>query len=394
MMFTGDEILMKGVNNPGPGRRSRFKLDPAKTPKAIDITLLDGNEQDHGRAAACIYALEKGRLMICYPGNDAGRPTQFKTGDGHGGALFVLERVGPKGPVDPGPRDARLAGFEPIQLDYDREKWDYWNAMMKARTPEEARKVTAEKQPKPEPFAERFWKLAQERPNTREELFALCWAVMNAPASEPGKKALAVLENGRLAGADVGDLSEAIRAGRTDQESLPSPLAGLVLQRVEGNLEHPAVAELLTWVCNNYWAGDLPEEPRTFAEAANLIATRFPDSPDIFNFCECLVDRQGESRPWAIKYERHLRTILDRNRGRWVRCTALYALAAIANGAGADRQDEAAALFESVIKQFGDLSDPRTKNVEKFVVEKARRELKAIRDRKAKRPAPQPEAPR
>ena len=69
---------------------------------------------------------------------------------------------------------------------------------MKAATPEERRKA-AEKQPKPEPFAERCWKLAQERPNTREELFALCWAVMNAPASEPGKKALAILESGRLA---------------------------------------------------------------------------------------------------------------------------------------------------------------------------------------------------
>jgi hypothetical protein len=138
----------------------------------------------------------------------------------------------------------------------------------------------------------------------------------------------------------------------------------------------------------------LPEEPRTFAEAANLIAARFPDSPDIFNFCECLVDRSGKSRPWAIKYERHLRTILDRNRDRWVRCTAMYALASVANSAGEARQDEAAKLYESVIQQFGDLSDPRTKNVEKFVVEQARRELKTIRDRKANRPAPKPEATR
>jgi RNA polymerase sigma factor (sigma-70 family) len=392
MTFSGDEVVDTGVHNAGPGRPSRYKLDANQTPKAIDITWLDGRER--GQTWASIYALEKGRLMICYPKDPSRRPTAFKSNDGGGAALVVLERVGPKGPVDPGPRDATLAGFEPIQRDYDRAKWVYWNAMMKARTGEEASKVAAEKQPKTEPFAERFWKLAQERPKTREELFALCWAVMNAPTTEAGKKALAVLENGRLAGADVGDLAKAIQAARTDQESLPSPLAGLVLQRAEANLEHPAAAELLMWVCNNYWEGDWPEEPRTFAEAANLIATRFPDSPKIFNFGECLVVRHEKARPWAIKYERHLRVILDRNRERWVRCTALYALAAIANSAGPARQDEAEALFESLIKQFGDLSDPSTKNVEQMVVNQARRQLKEIRDRKANRPAPKPGAAR
>jgi RNA polymerase sigma-70 factor (ECF subfamily) len=395
MIFAGDEFIMRGVNTPGPGRRARFKLDASRSPKAIDITLLDGQEQERGRTTACIYALDKGRLMICYPGNDAIlRPTEFKTGEGHGAALFVLERVGPNGPVDPGPRDATLAGFEVIERDYDREKWAFWDAFRQAATPEERRKVSDQKQPKVEQFAGRFWKLAQERPNTREELFALCWAVMNAPASEPGMNALAVLENGRLSNADPGDLWEALRTARTDQQSLPSPVAGLVLQRAEGNLEHPAAAALLTWVCNNYWDGEWPEEPRTFAEAANLIAARFPDSPDIFNFCECLYDRAGTSRPWAIKYERHLRTILDRNRDRWVRCTAMFALASVVNGAGESRRDEAENLYESVIKQFGDLSDPRTKNVEELVIEMAKRQLKTIRDRKADRPAPPPGAAR
>ena len=60
------------------------------------------------------------------------------------------------------------------------------------------------------------------------------------------------------------------------------------------------------------------------------------------------------------------------------------------NGAGEARRDEAETLYESVIKQFGDLSDPGTKNVEELVIEQARRELKEIRDRKAKLAAPQP----
>jgi uncharacterized protein (TIGR03067 family) len=400
MTFEGDEMFMRGVGRRGPpgspkGRGSRFKLDPTRTPTAIDLTPLDGEEA--GQIAAAIYSLEKDRLMICIPTLAAGRrPTEFKTQEGAGLALFVLERVGPRGPVDPGPRDATLAGFEMIQRDYDRAEQEYQAAEFEARTADERRKVHAEKRPKTEPFAERFLRLAQERPDTREELFALCWVVMNAPSSDPGKKALAVLENGRLAAADVGNLNEALRAARTDQQSLPSPLAGLVLQRAEGNLEHPAAAELLMWVCNNYRDRELswPEEPRMFAEAANLIAARFPDSPEIFNFGESLVVQHGKARPWAFKYERHLRAILDRNRDRLVRCTALYALAAIANSAGAARQDEAAALFESLIQQFGDLSDPRTKNVEKFVIEQARRQLKEIRNRKPDRPAPQPGAGR
>ena len=63
--------------------------------------------------------------MICVPsiapGKDPGqRPKQFQTRDGDGLILFVLQRVGPEGPVDPGPRDATLAGFEVIQRDYER----------------------------------------------------------------------------------------------------------------------------------------------------------------------------------------------------------------------------------------------------------------------------------
>ena len=72
--------------------------------------------------------LEKDRLTIGYPGNDTGRrPKGFKAGDEYG-ALWVLERLGPNGPVDPGPRDATLAGFEVIQRDYDRDKWAFWDA--------------------------------------------------------------------------------------------------------------------------------------------------------------------------------------------------------------------------------------------------------------------------
>ena len=151
----------------------------------------------------------------------ADAPSEFKTRDGDGLVLFVLERVGPKGPVDPGPRDATLAGFEVIRRDYERAELAYQDAAFQARTDEARRKVRVEKQPKTELFAERFLKLAQERPGTREELFALCWAVVNAPASEPGKKALAILDEGRLAGAEPGELLKALERGADVAGILP-----------------------------------------------------------------------------------------------------------------------------------------------------------------------------
>ena len=383
--------------DPGPGRRARFKLDPGRTPKAIDITSLEG--QESGQTAASIYTLERGRLMLCIPsmapGKDPGqRPKRFQTRDGDGLVLFVLERVGPKGPVDPGPRDATLAGFEVIQRDYDRQKWDYWNAFMKAATPEARRKATEEKQPKVEPYAGRFWKLAEERPKSREALFALCWAVLNAPASESGKKALAILDEGRLADAEPGELMKALNAARTSQESLPSPLGPLVLQWVERNLEDPAAAGLLTWVCRNFYQSEWPEEPRLFAEAAALLVDRFADSPGIQNFCECLGSVDGRSPNWAPKYERHLRTIVARNRDRWVLCMANFALATVVKNSGPDRQDEAVTLYESFIKRFEDLSDPSTKGMEAQMIEMAKREIRKIRDLRKNRPAPIPGAAR
>ncbi len=256
----------------------------------------------------------------------------------------------------------------------------FQDAAFQARTAEARRKIQAEKQPKTEQFAGRFLKLAQERPKTREELFALCWAVVNAPASEPGKKALALLEEGRLADAQPGEIVKALDAARTSQESLPSPLAPLVLQRAERNLDDPAAAGLLTWVCRNFRQSEWPEEPRLFAEAAALLVDRFADSPGIQNFCECLGSVDGRSPSWAIKYERHLRTIVARNRDRWVLCMAKFALATVVKNSGADRQDEAEQLYESFIKRFEDLSDPSTKGMEAQMIEIAKREIRKIRD--------------
>ena len=382
LIFEGEELVMRSMDGPmDPMGRARFKLDPRQTPAAIDITPLDGPER--GQTLPGIYKIEKNRLMIYVCPGEPGkiprqRPSGFSTRDGDGVHFLVLERVGPKGPVDPGPSDPTLATYEVIRRDYDRA----WMAFIRGQQGRRARE-----QPKPEDFAARCLKLAQEKPGTREEVFALCWAAVNAPASEPGKKAFAILEGGRLAHADSVELSQALETSRhrpflpeTPEGPPPSPIAPLVLRRAERNLDDPVSAELLTWVCRNTHVGGSPEPARMFARAADLIAARFPDSPKIADFCDNLGNLHGGNPPWAPRYERHLRTILDRNRDPWVRCTAMIALASIVWRAGPARQDEAVKLYESFIQQFQHPSDPRTRDAQADRVRQAREELKKIRD--------------
>lgn len=79
----------KGDSN----RKSTFKLDPSKSPKQIDITILDAPNQS--KTALGIYELQKGRLRICHA-LTKDRPKDFKTERGELRELVVLERAKPK----------------------------------------------------------------------------------------------------------------------------------------------------------------------------------------------------------------------------------------------------------------------------------------------------------
>jgi uncharacterized protein (TIGR03067 family) len=82
---------------PGPGNgegKSSLKIDPSKSPKAIDITGVDGPGK--GETVECIYKIEGERLTICLPGGKGGspgrpRPEEFSGGESM--SLVVLERV-------------------------------------------------------------------------------------------------------------------------------------------------------------------------------------------------------------------------------------------------------------------------------------------------------------
>jgi thiol-disulfide isomerase/thioredoxin len=255
-----------------------------------------------------------------------------------------------------------------------------------SRLYEDWRKLSAEKRPKPEAFAARCLELARLHPDTPTELAALCWAAGNAPASESGKEAFAILAGGRIDRADPAVLMWALESTSRSREVRPSPLAPLVLAVAKRNLDHPQAAKVLAWVCTGQLVDDSGEVPPTFAEAADLIADRFASSPDIHHFCESLGAGDG-SPPWAGRYEKHLRTILEKNRTRLVRCTASFALASVVDSMGPDRQDEALALYRQFLKDF-DGSDRSIKPVEDSLISCAKHEADVIRALGVGNPAP------
>src|SRR5687767_3386897 len=62
------------------GGKYSLEIDPSKSPKALDMTRLDGDAK--GKTFRCIYKLEEGRLTICFPKGkqdtgDKARPREF-----------------------------------------------------------------------------------------------------------------------------------------------------------------------------------------------------------------------------------------------------------------------------------------------------------------------------
>jgi uncharacterized protein (TIGR03067 family) len=83
----GAELVVKGT----------FKLDPSKSPKAIDMKITEGrNEQDKGKDVHGIYELTKDGLKWCTaePGSDD-RPKEFATKEGTKHMLIAFEKGKP-----------------------------------------------------------------------------------------------------------------------------------------------------------------------------------------------------------------------------------------------------------------------------------------------------------
>src|SRR5579862_7003132 len=85
--------VMKITTNKGKEVVVTFnlKLDPAKKPKAIDMTISDG--PDKGKVEPGIYKFEGDKLTLCTEDQGKERPTTFATKEGTTISLIVLQKI-------------------------------------------------------------------------------------------------------------------------------------------------------------------------------------------------------------------------------------------------------------------------------------------------------------
>ena len=79
------------LKSPGPDDIGTLTIDPAKTPKQMDIKGVQGPNQ--GKTFLAIYELDGDSLKICYDLAGKTRPVEFKTAAGTTQFLVVYKRV-------------------------------------------------------------------------------------------------------------------------------------------------------------------------------------------------------------------------------------------------------------------------------------------------------------
>jgi|GEM_PF-1633196 len=280
----------------------------------------------------------------------------------------------PPAAADSKPNEA-AAGLAAIKKDWEKAQAAYDRADEEAKTAED-RKLLPSKAPDTGAFAVRYLKLAKQCPGTKEELIALYWAALHDPKSATGKNAAALLIGGRIDRATPEHLVAAQQYCQRSNSIDRQQLVPAVLARAKKSLHDHQTAKLLSWVCAAYSGDGSDKAPDPFTEAADLIVARFAESPDISHFCESLF--LNGVPPWAAAFEKHLRTIADKNRTSLIRLTSHYALASVVRSKGVDGQGKAEELFRQFIADFGGLTDVHTKSIRDYLLSEARRELKQI----------------
>ena len=77
----GDEVIQAGTQ----------KLDPSKSPKAIDVTMTAGLNK--GTVMLGIYEIDGDTLKVCFDPQGKKRPTEFKSAPGSENFVNVHKRV-------------------------------------------------------------------------------------------------------------------------------------------------------------------------------------------------------------------------------------------------------------------------------------------------------------
>jgi uncharacterized protein (TIGR03067 family) len=87
--FDGDKYTVK--NGAELIQAATMKLDPSKSPKTFDVTVVEGPYK--GVVILGIYEISGDTLKECFDPEGKQRPTEFKTASGSQTTLAVLKRV-------------------------------------------------------------------------------------------------------------------------------------------------------------------------------------------------------------------------------------------------------------------------------------------------------------
>jgi thiol-disulfide isomerase/thioredoxin len=237
-------------------------------------------------------------------------------------------------------------------------------------------------------LVERSMELARRQPGSAAGLIALKMVACRTAKTEDGKKAAEAVVK-RAASADLGVLAQALAFPTNVSEDPVHAVVPIILDRVKKDPSHPQSPSLLSSIVCGSVDREAAKPPAEFVEAAELIVKRYPASPDVRNFCEVL-GYLGSGPNWAGQFEKHLRTILDKNSHREVRAAASFALASVVARAGEGRQREAEELYEEAIKKFDGSSGGEHyfyANIEKMANDRAKQLLAELR--LLGRPAPE-----
>ena len=155
-----------------------------------------------------------------------------------------------------------------------------------------------------ERLTSRCLEIGRKYPGTVGGLSAIAEAALS-PDTSAGRQAQQEFAR-QLETADIGMLAQAFewslgQWGRLNL--LPRRFSPARRQ----SLDHPRTGRLLAAVCTitERKARDAPEPPALYIEAADLIADRCADRPDIGHFCEGLGFLSNGSQRWAPRFERH-----------------------------------------------------------------------------------------
>ena len=92
--FKGDVGIVEGNDEvQREYARIKFKLDPASSPKNMDISVVGGSQTDSKMVG--VYELKDDELRLCVKVFGTDRPKEFAAPDGSSTVLLVLKRATP-----------------------------------------------------------------------------------------------------------------------------------------------------------------------------------------------------------------------------------------------------------------------------------------------------------